>query len=154
MILGKKRTTILIVLMLIMVLIPLIQIPDILGDLSDPSSLIPHEPIFINKNSDFTKANGVVSGNGTELNPYIIENWSIDVKGSSHGIHINDTNAFFIIRNCYLYNGTAEPSQYNGIFLSEVSNGKITNNNVTYFHVGIYIFRSKYNKGQQLYIKQ
>ena len=36
-----------------------------------------HDPIYIDGNEDFTPANGVTSGSGTENDPYIIENWDI-----------------------------------------------------------------------------
>lgn len=38
---------------------------------------LPHEPILIASNSDFTPANGVVSGNGTATDPYLISNLQI-----------------------------------------------------------------------------
>ena len=61
-------------------------------------------PIYINGNSQFTTTNGVVSGTGIATDPYVIENWSINA-GSSIGIHIRFTTAYFIIRNCDIYNG-------------------------------------------------
>jgi len=59
--------------------------------------LINHNPIHIDGDMEFTFENGVVSGDGTETNPYIIKNWSIDpVKNI--GILIENTNSYFIIK--------------------------------------------------------
>jgi len=41
-----------------------------------------HAPIYIYGNSAFTEANGVVSGDGTEGNPWVIENWIISAASS------------------------------------------------------------------------
>ncbi|NIP67606.1 MAG: hypothetical protein GWN76_06265, partial [candidate division Zixibacteria bacterium] len=40
-------------------------------------ALKPHDPIYIDGNEDFTPENGVVSGSGTENDPYVIEGWVI-----------------------------------------------------------------------------
>ena len=47
--------------------------------MSQPKSgLTPHDPIYIDSNDDFIIGqNGVVSGSGTDGNPYIIEGWDI-----------------------------------------------------------------------------
>ncbi|MEM3738132.1 MAG: hypothetical protein QW204_00060, partial [Thermoplasmata archaeon] len=58
-------------------------------------------PIRINGDNGFTTTNGVVAGNGSETNPYIIEGWEIDGSGYGFGIYIGNTTAYFIIRNCY-----------------------------------------------------
>lgn len=83
-----------------------------------------HAPIAIVGNSAFTPANGVSWGSGTQANPYIIENWEIDAS-SADGIAIKGTTAYFVIRNCYIYNGMGAN---NGIYLSNVANGTIQNN--------------------------
>ena len=43
-----------------------------------PDGLTPRAPILIVGNDNFTPANGVTSGSGTESDPYIIENWDIN----------------------------------------------------------------------------
>ncbi len=43
----------------------------------DASELGLHSPIYIKGNDGFTMENGVISGNGTQENPYIIENLKI-----------------------------------------------------------------------------
>ena len=65
-----------------------------------------HRPIIIEGDTEFTKDNGVVSGNGTKSNPFIIEDWFfrftiIDVIHDNYGIYIKNTSSFFIVRNCH-----------------------------------------------------
>jgi parallel beta-helix repeat protein len=85
------------------------------------ANLDPHAPIHIVGNEKFTPAKGVNGGgSGTEDDPYIIENWVINA--STYGIWIEDTTAYFIIRNCLVENG------YRGIYLDNVTNGQIEKN--------------------------
>jgi len=62
------------------------------------------------------------SGSGTWGDPYIIEDLEIDVEGSSNGIEIRNSNVFFKIRNCTIYNG----SEY-GLKLYNVNNSILDN---------------------------
>jgi len=89
------------------------------------ASYTSHEPISIYGNQ-FTRANGVTSGNGTEASPYIIQDWFIDAAGSSRGITISRTDAHFIIRNCMIYNAS-----HAGISLHNVKNGRVQNCDVS-----------------------
>jgi len=102
--------------------------------LSNPSSEIPPAPVpariayashvTINiGNNQFTNASGVVWGSGTVADPYIIEGWDISAS-SAHGIRIQNTNAYFIVRDCYVHD--SGPSYY-GISLHAV-NGIVSNN--------------------------
>lgn len=100
-----------------------------------------HAPIRINGNSGFTSANGVVAGNGTYENPYVIEGWEIDGSGSGFGIFIGNATDYFVIRNCYIYNAngnTGEFTKNSGIFLYNSINGKIERNTVSNCGFGIY----------------
>ena len=91
----------------------------------------PHNPIYINGNEGFRNPeNGVSNWNdpsaGTEDDPYIIEGWEIIASTATigrGGIHIEGTDAYFIIRNCELHNGTL--TEKIGIYFSEVKNGGI-----------------------------
>ena len=71
------------------------------------------------------------SGSGTELDPYIIENISIDASSSptGSGIFINNSkNDYFIIRNCNVTN--AGSGNYDaGIKLENTNHGTLINNN-------------------------
>lgn len=98
-----------------------------------------HQPIYINDNDDFTSENGVTGGSGTENDPYIIENWIIKGNDSiKEGIFINNTDAYFIIRNCSVKN-FFELSYGKGILLSNVENGiiKDTTTNKNYYGIMI-----------------
>lgn len=77
-------------------------------------------------------------GNGSENNPYIIENITINGQGSGKCIEIiNSEDVFFIIRNCTLSNsGTIKDSDA-AIKLRYVNNGKLVNNNVSFNPYGI-----------------
>jgi len=83
-------------------------------------ALKPHDPIYIDENQNFTLENGVVSGSGTEDDPYIIEGW--EIIGGDFGIRIEDTDVYFVIRNC-----AVREAESNGIVLKKVINGQIEN---------------------------
>ena len=57
-----------------------------------------HGPIVIDGNGGFTGQNGVISGNGTASDPYIIEGWVI-YSPEENAIDVRDTDAYFTIRN-------------------------------------------------------
>jgi nitrous oxidase accessory protein NosD len=81
-------------------------------------SLQPHVPIFIDGNSNFLPSNGVTSGHGTSLDPYVIEGWSI---ASQVAIEVNGTSAFFIIRNIETLGGSF------GVYLRYANDGSVVN---------------------------
>ena len=89
-----------------------------------PDIYTPRPPIYINGNENFTEENGVVGGNGTKENPYIIEGWEINAS-ITDGIRIENTTAYFVIRNCYIYKGI-ENYNYGMVFLN-VRNGEVEN---------------------------
>jgi parallel beta-helix repeat protein len=56
-------------------------------------------PISILGNADFTADNGVVSGTGTQDDPYIIAGWEIAVPaGQPYGVKIENVSAHFVLR--------------------------------------------------------
>lgn len=70
-----------------------------------------HDKILIWGDDGFKKSNsGVVSGSGTEDDPYIIENWEIQGQNSGYesdyGIKIMNTEAYVIIRNVTVNDAT------------------------------------------------
>ena len=103
---------------------------------------VQHSPIYIDGNSNFTAANGVVSGSGTASDPYIIENWIINASGAN-GISIGNTTAFFVVRNCEAYNGSL--GNYVGICMENVSNGAVDNCSFSSDSQGILLNRSLSN---------
>ena len=63
------------------------------------NALIPHEAIEISSDADPDLLN--LLGNGSAVDPYIIENYLIDVTNNT-AISIHDTTHYFEIRNCYV----------------------------------------------------
>jgi len=89
-----------------------------------------HLSINISGNSDFNPSNGVTSGDGTYGNPYIIEDYTIDVDGPLNCIFINNTNAYFKIQNCTLRNSGTTP-EHTTVKLNNVTNGLIFDNDIS-----------------------
>ena len=58
---------------------------------SSPCNPLPHEPILIASNSDFTPANGVVSGSGAATDPYLISNWQIKNLTPGYAIKVDNS---------------------------------------------------------------
>jgi parallel beta-helix repeat protein len=93
------------------------------------AALTYHAPIHINGNSGFTSPDPVNGGgSGTENDSYIIENWRISAE-DANGIWIENTTAYFIVRNCLIENGNNDDPHFlhYGIYLDNVVNGKIDN---------------------------
>ena len=63
------------------------------------STKTPHSPIIITCDGNFSDYG--FPGNGSAVNPFIIENYNITTNDEI-GISILDTTKFFIIRNCYI----------------------------------------------------
>jgi parallel beta-helix repeat protein len=105
------------------------------------AALTSHPPISIVGNTGFNNTayhgNGVTSGNGSASNPYIIEGWDITTT-TLDGVHVEYTNASFIIRNVYIHG----PSPSNGIFFRNVDNGLVDKSTVTNSYDGITILLS------------
>jgi len=106
-----------------------------------------HVPISIDGNAEFNHTNfpnnGVVSGNGSASNPYIIEGWNINVGGGPvDGIRIQNTNAYFIVRDCYVHNGG---NFYNGVNLTTCVNGILDNNTCLNNQYGIFLTSASNN---------
>jgi parallel beta-helix repeat protein len=89
--------------------------------------------IHIDDNWTAAKSVGICTGEGTSSNPYIIQNFEIDTGGSGDGILIENSLAYFIIRNCIISNSVS----YAGIKLYNVKNGEITDNEFTNCGIGI-----------------
>ncbi|KXB06999.1 hypothetical protein AKJ54_00870, partial [candidate division MSBL1 archaeon SCGC-AAA382K21] len=102
--------------------------------------LMRHSPILIDGNDNFAPANGVINPNasGTENDPYIIENLSIDAS-STRGLWIRYTDAHFIVRNCLIENGSSDSD---GIYLKDLKNGRIENCTLRSNLNGIHLYYS------------
>ncbi|MHA2366126.1 MAG: right-handed parallel beta-helix repeat-containing protein, partial [Candidatus Hodarchaeales archaeon] len=85
--------------------------------------LTSHDPISINGNTAFHNqaSSEGWTGNGTFINPYIIENYNIEGTGTEYLISILNTDVYFIINNSLLHGGNR------GLHLQNVTNGLISN---------------------------
>ena len=83
---------------------------------------------------DFRNA-GNCTGSGTYSDPYIIEDLVIDGGSSGNSILIENSNVYFKIENCTLYN--AEWGSDAGIGLSNVNNSQLIGNDCSYSQLGI-----------------
>jgi len=101
-----------------------------------------HSPIFIDGNEGFTSANGVIGGSGTASDPYIIADWEIDAS-TAGGFWMQDTDAHFTVRNCYVHDVWPVNS---GIYLQDCTNGTLENNNCPHNGDGITLVSSNNNR--------
>ena len=99
--------------------------------------------IHVDGNADFYQTAVVqnFTGNGTYGNPYIIENYEI-IASIGHGIHIQNTDVYFIIRNVGVSNGRS--NNYFGFYLANVTNGKLENNTANNNLYG-FLLKDSYN---------
>jgi parallel beta-helix repeat protein len=91
---------------------------------------------------DFRNA-GNCSGSGTYSDPYIIENLEINGGDSGNCILIENSNVYFKIENCYLYN--AGWGSDAGIRLLNVNNSQLIGNDCSSSFLGIDISYGGYN---------
>ncbi len=90
------------------------------------STYTAHNPIAINGNGGFSSVAN--SGAGTAMNPWVIEGYEIDGTAFSQaGISIENTDAYFIVRNCYIHDAQGSA----GVYLDNVENGAFISNNVS-----------------------
>ena len=96
-----------------------------------------HVPILIEGNADFTSANGVTGGSGTESGPSVIDGWEIS-SFPLNGIEIRNADAYFTVSDCYVHHGGDMTSI--GIYLYSCSNGTIGDcNSSSNGYTGIYL---------------
>ncbi len=101
--------------------------PPIIVDI--PEKYTPHEPIIIKNDQNFTDY--CFPGNGTEVDPFLIEGYHIN--SSVDAIQITQTTKHFVIRNCKL------EAERRGIYITFVAQKtvKIENNIVaSYILIG------------------
>jgi parallel beta-helix repeat protein len=110
----------------------------------EASAYNPHNPIYIEGNGNFTLANGVTGGIGIPSNPYIIEGWEINAS-TDVGIRIVNTDANFIVRDSWIYDGVGFSGVHSGIWLENVKNGRIENVTVERCRDGIRLDSTYHN---------
>jgi parallel beta-helix repeat protein len=132
------------ILILLMLLLPLISpLFSTILDVNEDKNNLPKSsgfwimgPLHIDDTGggDYTWATAVLqdwcSGNGTLLNPYLLENITIDAGWLDNGILIeNSNNKYFTIRNCTVMNAGTGSMANAGIKLLYSSNGTLIENN-------------------------
>ncbi len=96
--------------------------------------------IHISSNSDWLdfKNAGGCTGDGTVANPYVIKDLEIDGGGSSSCIWIEDSDVYFIIENCNLFNAGGNTDDA-GIKIINAYNGKLLHNYMHDNAFGMYL---------------
>ena len=90
-----------------------------------PSEYLPHDPILIVGDADFTSENGVTSGSGTASDPFVIAGWDIDAS-TAIGVDIRSTTAYYTLRDMRVHSGTSVgPYYFEGIRIESASNGHV-----------------------------
>jgi parallel beta-helix repeat protein len=113
------------------------------------SALTIRGPIRIDNNTCFNATNGVTGGNGSALNPWVIQNFEIDGTGNGNSIYIGNTTQYFVVRNCELHNasgGDGTIFRFNAsLMMFNVSHGTVHNNILTSSQFGIYTYNYSNN---------
>lgn len=104
-----------------------------------------HSPIRIENDSDFIASNGVIKGDGSKSNPYVIANWTIDAGGTDSCIMISNTTKYFSIKNCTLFNSGTSWNDA-GILLNQSERAIIYNNTSFNNNNGIRLLDSNHTK--------
>jgi len=91
---------------------------------------------------DFRNA-GNCTGSGTYSDPYVIEDLEIDGGSSGNCILIENSNVYFKIENCSVYN--SDWGSDAGIRLSNVNNSQLIGNDCSSNYLGIDLSYSVYN---------
>jgi len=82
------------------------------------------------RNWAWTSTRSWCTGSGTSGDPYVIQDATIDGQNSGHCIQIMDSNAYFRIENCTLYNAGSVAGDA-GIRLDYAHNGRLEKNNIS-----------------------
>jgi parallel beta-helix repeat protein len=94
-----------------------------------------HNKIIISSDADFELQGW--PGYGTETDPFVIS--GLNISDASTCIRVTETTAYFVIEDC-LFSGF-EPDACTGIFLSDLDNGIVRNNNLV--SCGIQLVRTQ-----------
>ena len=89
------------------------------------------------------KSAGNCTGNGNYSEPYVIEDLVIDANNNGSGILIDNSDVYFRIENCTIYNSRGYPSA--GIKLSNVINAQLIDNDCSSNDDGIELRYSSNN---------
>jgi len=149
---AKLKIIILIALGILFAFTPRITInPSFITGNSDVTNLDPKNllisavsgNIHIVGNSGWINAEtiGICTGSGIYSDPYVIKDLEIDGGGSGSCIFIENSNVFFKIENCTVYNSGLQGA---GIKLYNTNNSQLIKNNCSSNYIGI-LLRYSYN---------
>lgn len=94
-----------------------------------------HSPILIEDEAALTTADGVTGGDGTLVNPFVIEGWDINASGATAaGIAISNITSHLVIRNVNVHSGL--PGNL-GIALVNLTNCTVEHSHSSYNAAGI-----------------
>ncbi len=99
--------------------------------------------IHIDNNWTAAKAAGICTGNGTFSDPYVLEDLEIDGGSSGTCILIENSNVFFRIKNCTVFNSGDYP--FAGIVLNNTNNGLLIENMCSPNYCGVSLYNSHNN---------
>ena len=107
---------------------------------------VPHEPIRIDNDTDLadTAAAEGWQGDGSEGNPYVIENYIIDARGNNSAIYIGNITKRVIVRNCTVFNATDSSGYGWGSGIAIFNSPYVVVDNITSYDnqlYGVYIGR-------------
>ena len=98
------------------------------------------EKIHIDNNWTASKSAGICTGNSTYSEPYVIEDLVIDANNTGSCILIENSDVYFKIENCTLFNAIEV-----GIRLIYVNNSQLIGNNCSSNLIGIQLYNSTTN---------
>ena len=106
--------------------------------------LIPHDPIYIDGESDLLHQATFEGwpGVGSHGNPIIISGYAIDANGTAQGIFVNNTDLHLLIRGNLIYEAhdNSPRPQGDGIKLMDVSNCTVSDNTLREcYYNGVYL---------------
>ncbi|MHA1577030.1 MAG: right-handed parallel beta-helix repeat-containing protein [Candidatus Thorarchaeota archaeon] len=97
-----------------------------------------HVPIFINKTADFVTQGW--PGSGTSGDPYVISGLNITYANGMVSIEIRNTDAYFVIRDCYINQGSTEW----GIELNYATHGTVEYTTVNSAGQGLFLNQANF----------
>lgn len=104
-----------------------------------------HIDDLIGPNWSVAEAAGICTGKGTSSEPYVIEDLVLDCEGSGKGIWVENSDVYFKIENCTIYNsGTINYEDF-AIKLVSVKNAIINNSDFYNNGWGIFLDYSENN---------
>ena len=121
--------------MVLLVVIATLSLQVLVDLPEEVSAFTPRDPIHIYGNENFTLENGVIGGNGTWDDPFVIAGWEIPVA-TGRAIYIENTTMHFRIEDVYIHGASSGP----GIVFLRSSNGTITNSLLEDNSVSVFVW--------------